>query len=124
MNGEIMHQYSKKHKVFTSGIVGGQIPIALGVALSLKLKKEKGHVWCFVGDMASFMGTFHVCYRYAWGHNLPITFIIEDNEIAVYTPTEEVWGNGPYLTNDKELTMYYKYKRRFPHHGIGRWVHF
>jgi len=128
MKGESMHQYSKKHKVFTSGIVGGQIPIALGVALSLKLKKEKVHVWCFVGDMAVRMGTFNVCMKYAIGHDLPITFIVEDNGIAVYTPTEEVWGKQEpyimYISDSNVEVLHFIYKRKYSHHGIGKWVHF
>lgn len=135
MRGESMHQYSKKYKVFTSGIVCGSVPIALGVALSLKLKKEKGHVWCFVGDMASQMGSFNVCSKYALGNGLPITFIIENNELSVYTPTKKSWGQnfGTKLTgyaskliNPKGIShiITYKYKRKYPHHGSGRYIHF
>ena len=127
MRNESMHQYSKKHKVFTSGIVCGSVPIALGVALSLKLKKSKDHVYCFVGDMASQMGSFHTCLKYATGHDLPITFIIEDNDIAVYTPTEEVWGYATgkqYDYEDFNNVIHYEYKRKYPHHGTGRFIHF
>jgi len=122
MNSESMHQYSYKHKVFTSGIVAGCVPIALGTALANKLKGNKSHVWCFVGDMGSQMGTFHVCAKYAGNHNLPITFVIENNNIAVYTPTGETW---PYRTLPafKNWIML-NYKRKYPHHGIGKFVHF
>lgn len=136
MEGNSMHQYSKKHKVFTSGIVCGSVPIALGVALSLKLKKEKGHVWCFIGDMASQMGSFMVCVKYAQGHQLPITFIIEDNGVAVYTPTRQSWGicGSSRIPHSKKIRIIcgtgksrvidYKYKRKYPHHGTGKFIHF
>lgn len=123
MKGNSMHQYSKEHKVFTSGIVCGSVPIALGVALAIKLRGEKNHVWCFVGDMGSDMGSFSVCSTYALGHDLPITFIIEDNGISVYTPTEKVWGNVMKRKYKCDLE-YYKYKRKYPHHGGGQFIHF
>ena len=104
---------SKKHKFFTSAIVGGCIPIALGVAF-----KSKDHVWCFVGDMSSETGIFHECTKYAGGHNLPITFIVEDNGLSVNTPTKEVWGE-----DDADIIRY-SYERTYPHQGSGQFVTF
>ena len=40
-----------KYKFYSSAIVGGILPIALGVAQSIKLKKQKFMVWVFIGDM-------------------------------------------------------------------------
>jgi len=113
-----LHINSKKYKIFTSAIVGGIIPIALGTALAIKRKNLDRHVWCFVGDMSSESGIFHECTKYAGGHNLPITFIIEDNGTSVYTPTKEVWKEG------KPNIIKYKYERVYPHYGIGKWVDF
>ena len=42
-----------EYKIFSSAIVTGSIPIALGVALDLKRSKKNGKVYCFVGDMSS-----------------------------------------------------------------------
>jgi len=47
-----------EYKIYSSAIVTGSIPISVGVALDIKRKNQKGHVWCFVGDMASETGTF------------------------------------------------------------------
>ncbi len=118
------HINSKKYKIFTSAIVGGNLPIALGVAKAIKMKKGKEKVWCFVGDMASQMGVFDECHKYAMGHKLPITFIIEDNTLGVYTLTEKVWKypTDAYSWNNK--IIYYKYKRTYPHYGTGAWVNF
>lgn len=119
--------HSKKHKIFTSAIVGGNLPIALGVALALKLKKSKSKVYCFIGDMANKMGIFTECQQYASNFNLPIKFIIEDNGFGVYTPTEKVWGEANIDTNEILKIgnwIYYKYKRTYPHYGIGTWVTF
>ena len=105
-----MHINSIRHKFFTSSIVGGCLPIAVGVAMALKRKKRTNNVWCFVGDMAAETGSFHECAKYATGHDLRIIFVVEDNGLSVNTPTDKVWG--------------YQYKREWPHHGVGQWVNF
>ena len=49
-----------KHKVYSSALVGGSIPIAVGTAMSLKIKKEKNTmVYCFMGEMTSETGIAH-----------------------------------------------------------------
>jgi pyruvate dehydrogenase E1 component alpha subunit len=94
----------QRYKFLTSAIVGGILPIAVGLAMA----GEK--VWVFVGDMASETGMFHECVKYATGHKLPITFVVEDNGFSVDTPTEKVWR--------------YSYQRTFPHQGSGVYVLF
>lgn len=108
------------HRFFSSAIMGGIIPIALGVALALKMKHSPQKVWAFIGDMAAEMGVYHEAVRYAEGHDLPIVFVIEDNGYSIETPTQEVWGKK----NVKNKVMSYKYPRKYPHHGIGKWVTF
>jgi radical SAM superfamily enzyme YgiQ (UPF0313 family) len=122
LNLRSIHINNKKHKVFTSSIVGGILPIAVGTALSIKLKKEKERVWAFVGDMCAEMGVFHECVKYAKRQNLPITFVIEDNGLGVNTPTQKVWGEEDNFGNTS--IMRYKYNRIYPHHGSGKWVSF
>ena len=108
------------HNFFSSAIMGGIIPIALGTAFALKRKGSDRKVWAFIGDMASYMGVFHEALRYAEGHDLPITFIVEDNGMSIETPTKKVWGEK----SVKNKVMKYVYTRKFPHHGIGKWVTF
>lgn len=136
LKGRSMHIMSKEHKFFTSSIVPGHLPIALGVALALKLQNAKNHVWAFCGDMGAETGTFHEVTKYAIRNELPITFVVEDNGLSVYTPTQEVWGKNKFslitVENDTEegkirtnshITRY-SYERAWPHHGIGLWVNF
>ncbi len=120
------HINSKKYKIFTSAIVGGCLPIALGTAMALKKKRRTGHVWCFVGDMASCMGIAHECVTYAHNFNLPITFIVEDNSMGCYTPTNKVWGHDGKIKRKgfSQRIISYKYKRKYPHYGTGKWVTF
>ena len=120
-SGKSMTLNSLENKFITSSIVGGVIPIALGVAISLKRKKLKNYVWVFLGDMTYETGIFHECYKYACNFKLPIKFIVEDNNISTNTPTKVAWGGKQ--KNLKNI-IYYKYKRKYPHHGIGKWILF
>lgn len=117
LKGHSMHIYGSK--LFTSSIVGGVAPIALGVAMALKMKNSTHWVWCFMGDMAAESGIVHECIKYAKGHDLPIRFIIEDNSYSVRAITKETWGKAKAKVNKR-----YKYKRRYPHAGIGKYVMF
>ena len=117
LDGHSMHIFGERF--FTSAIVGGIAPIAVGVALAKKMKGEGGHIWCFLGDMAYTSGIALESVRYASGFNLPITFIVEDNGLSVETSTKEVWGKK----REKNVIIY-TYKRKFPHAGIGKYVMF
>ena len=120
LDGNSMHVNSKKYKFFSSSIVGGGLPIALGVALANKLKGNDEHVWIFVGDMAAEMGVFNECTKYAARNDLPISFIIEDNGLSTETPTQESWG----LCKGDPHIIKFTYKRKWPHVGCGKWVTF
>ena len=115
-----------KYKIFSSAIVGGQIPIGVGVAKSLKRNKSKDRVYCFLGDMTSETGIFYECLKYSKNFKLPIHFIIEDNSLSVCTDTKKTWAlkklshaksNDPYIT-------YYKYALTYPHSGAGKRIEF
>jgi len=113
------------HKIYSSGIVTGNIPIAVGVALDEKLKKSANHVWCFVGDMTAETGTFHENYKYAISHDLPITFIIEDNGKSVCTNTKDVWNKPSHTYHGfNEKIIYYQYENKYPHAGSGVRIQF
>lgn len=115
-----------KHKVFSSAIVGGVLPIALGVAQSIKIKKEKEKVFCFLGDMTSETGIASECIRYSINKNLPIIFIIEDNQLSVCSDTKKTWGqkNITFSKIKSKHIIYYKYKSKYPHAGSGQRIQF
>ncbi len=119
--GRSMGINSIERKFYSSSIVGGSIPIALGVAQSIKLNKQTNKVWCFIGDMTFETGVFHECYKYSRNFQLPLEFVVEDNNMSTNTPTDETWGKKSNIPND---VHYYKYERSFPHHGTGNWVLF
>lgn len=115
-----MHIFSKEHRFFSSSIIGGCLPIAVGVAMSVKWKEEPRHVWVFVGDMAAESGAFHECTKYSVRNNLPITFVVENNGLSTNTPTQLVWGE---YQGDPNIIRY-DYERQFPHVGCEEWVTF
>ena len=114
------------YKIFSSGIVGGSTSIAVGAAMSIKLNRAKNRVHCFMGDMTSETGIAHECIKYSKNHNLPIRFIIEDNEVSVCTDTRKTWGTDllTYENVDDPMIVYYKYKNTYPHAGAGTRVQF
>jgi pyruvate dehydrogenase E1 component alpha subunit len=112
---------NKEEKFYSSAIVGGTIPIAVGVAMSNKKLGNDEHVWCFVGDMAFETGGFMENYKYAKNFNLPITFVVEDNGVSTNTPTVETWKIKSEVPND---VIWYEYEKQWPHYGTGKWVIF
>ena len=127
LDNKSIHFMDKKHKIFSSAIVGGTLPIALGVAKAIKMKGGKERVFVFFGDMTATTGVFKDCWAYALFNNLPITFVIEDNGMSTDTKTLDAWGTfhdivGVY--NGLANVIYYKYKRTYPHYGVGEFVNF
>ncbi len=116
-----------KYKIFSSALVGGALPIAVGTAMSIKYKKEKDcKVYCFMGEMTAETGIAHECIKYSRNFKLPIHFIVEDNEKSVCTETRKAWHQKK-LTyegySDKYVT-YYHYKLKYPHAGAGKRIQF
>lgn len=70
----------------SNGITGGQIPIATGAALAMKMQGKRQVVACFFGDGAANEGVFHESLNMAaiWG--LPIVYVCENNLYAMSTP--------------------------------------
>ena len=113
-------------KIFSTAIVGGQLPIAVGVAVGIKKKGGGEQVWCFLGDMTSETGIAQTSIRYATLNELPITFIIEDNGLSTYTDTRKAWGAKTlrFEETTNPNVRSYKYKSQYPHSGAGIRVQF
>ena len=127
MAGRSMIMNFPEYRFFSSAIVAGQLPIAVGVAAGIKRNGGKERVWCFCGDMAATTGAFHEASCYGKGHNLPIEFIIEDNGLSCETPTKEVWWHGAVcgaVRSENKRYLYYLYDRHWPHYGVKRNVSF
>jgi len=67
-------------------IVGGNIPIVAGMALSFKMQGKKNVAVSFFGDGASNEGAFHEGINFAAMYNVPALFVCENNLYAASTP--------------------------------------
>jgi pyruvate dehydrogenase E1 component alpha subunit len=134
MEGKSMVVTLPEYKFICSSIVGGIPSIAAGIALAIKLQGKSNKVWCWVGDMSAETGAFHEAYKYSLNHDLPITFVVEDNRKSVCTPTPDIWKRDrPYYLNSdyqggllfQKNLVYYQYENtKYPHAGAGMRVQF
>ena len=94
--GGSMHIADVMHgNLGATGIVGGNIPVAVGAALALKLQGNDRVVLCFFGDGASNTGNFHESLNMASLWNLPVVFVVENNMYAMSVP----WAKASKLPN-------------------------
>lgn len=114
-----------EHKILSSAIVAGHLPIAVGLAMQNKRQGNDDHVFAFLGDMAATTGMFAECATYAEAHKLPITFVVEDNGLSVCTPTQAVFANEHDEVFDQRWRVVrYRYTLPWPHAGAGVRVQF
>ena len=75
-------------------IVGGQLPIAVGLALAIKYREESRAVLCFLGDGAVNQGEFHESLNLASLWDLPVVFFLENNLYGMGTHIERTHAGG------------------------------
>jgi pyruvate dehydrogenase E1 component alpha subunit len=69
-----------------NGVVGGGIPLAVGVGLSLKMKNRDELVMGFFGDGAANQGSFHESLNMAAIWDLPVVYVCENNQYGMSMP--------------------------------------
>jgi pyruvate dehydrogenase E1 component alpha subunit len=69
-----------------NAIVGAQLPIACGAALTAKIKKTGAISVTFFGDAATNIGAFHEALNLASVWKLPVVFVCENNRYGEYSP--------------------------------------
>ena len=126
INGRSISLCFPEYRVYSSAIVGGVLPIAVGTAMGIKLQGTEEKVFCFMGDMTSETGIAHECIKYSENHDLPIKYIVEDNNKSVVTDTRETWNTQrlSYEDRDDKFVKHYHYKNKYPHAGAGKRVQF
>ncbi len=67
-------------------MLGESLPVACGVALTMKMRKHSTIVMATCGDGATNTGPFHEALNFASVQRLPVVFIIENNGYAYSTP--------------------------------------
>jgi len=87
--GGSMHYFDPSKNFWGGhGIVGGQIPLGIGLAYGVKYKGLKGSAMAFMGDGAVNQGAVHESYNLAALWNLPGVFVIENNRYSMGTSQE------------------------------------
>jgi len=80
----------EKGNLGATGIVGGNIPVATGAALSMKMQGTDRAVVCFFGDGASNTGNFHEALNLASAWKLPVVYVVENNLYGMSVPFNNV----------------------------------
>jgi pyruvate dehydrogenase E1 component alpha subunit len=89
-------------------IVGGGLPLAVGLGLSVAYKEEQEIVACFFGDGALPQGAFHESLNLAALWNLPVIFICENN----------FYGMGTLVANAVSQEHLYKFAEPYKIPGV------
>ncbi len=89
--GGSMHFFDAERRLLGGdGIVGGQMPVAAGVAYAIEYRGGGEVVMCFFGDGALNEGAFHETMNLASVWKLPIVFVLENNTFGMGTPVSRV----------------------------------
>lgn len=78
-----------KNIVYTSSILGNNLPVATGLALGQKVSGEGGIVIVETGDGAIEEGSFYESLLFMKSHALPVLMIVENNEWSLATQIHE-----------------------------------
>jgi len=70
------------------GIVGGQLPLAVGMGFTQSYTKTGGVTFVFMGDGAVNQGTHNESLNLASLYKLPVIFVVENNGVAMGTQVE------------------------------------
>ncbi|MHB0895986.1 MAG: pyruvate dehydrogenase (acetyl-transferring) E1 component subunit alpha [Spirochaetales bacterium] len=104
--GGSMHLFDpERHMLGGNGIVGAQIPIATGVALSQAYQKSGGVTLCFFGDGAFHQGALHESFNLARIWNLPIVYIVENNQWGMGTSWKKVSAQSDFSATAAAYSM-------------------
>ncbi|MGW0163038.1 pyruvate dehydrogenase (acetyl-transferring) E1 component subunit alpha [Mycobacterium sp. NPDC003323] len=88
--GGSMHMYDTETRLLGGyGIVGGQLPLAVGAALAVDYRGGDDVVMCQMGDGTTNIGAFHESLNLAALWNLPVVFVVTNNKLGMGTTVEK-----------------------------------
>lgn len=87
------------------GIVGGNVPIALGLGWSIKYRGGDQVAVCFFGDGSINQGAFHETLNMAQLYRVPVLFVLENNGYAMGTSIERSHANTDLYTRVDSYAM-------------------
>ncbi len=104
--GGSMHLFdASRHFMGGHAIVGGQLPIGVGIGLGIKMQGKNAAVMIFFGDGAVNEGEFHESMNLASLWKLPVVFFLENNLYGMGTHVDKTHAAGRDIYNSAE---YYK----------------
>lgn len=107
--GGSMHIFDAQHGMMGGyAIVGAQLPLACGYALSAKLLKQDHVTLCFFGDGAVDEGAFHEALNLASLWDLPAVFICENNLYSMGMSVQKAWSVQSLEPRAAAYTMAYE----------------
>lgn len=83
------------------GIVGGPVPVSLGVGFALKYRNTKNVCVCYFGDGAMNQGGVHESFNMVGLYKLPVLYILENNRYAMGTSVERSTGQLDFVLKAK-----------------------
>lgn len=83
------------------GIVGGPVPISLGVGWALKYKNTRNVCVCYFGDGAMNQGGVHEAFNMVGLYKLPVLYILENNQYAMGTAISRSTGQPDFVLKAK-----------------------
>ena len=81
-----------------NGVVGGGIPMAVGVGIGLKMQKQGKILVSFFGDGAASSGAFHESMELSVIYQVPVVYVCENNQYAMSFPASR-WTNSQRLAS-------------------------
>lgn len=95
--GGSMHMFSVEHAFYGGhGIVGAQVSLGAGLAFANKYRGNDNVSIAYFGDGAANQGQVYESFNMAKLWNLPILFIIENNQYAMGTSVNRATGAGDF----------------------------
>jgi acetoin:2,6-dichlorophenolindophenol oxidoreductase subunit alpha len=85
-----------------NGVVGGGIPMAVGVGIGLKMQNEGKVIMVFFGDGAASTGAYHESMELAAVFQVPLVLVCENNQYAMSFPARK-WTTSERLAKGAEL---------------------
>lgn len=84
--GGHMHLFDPENHFSCSGIIAQGYPVACGQAMAMKRRGTDNVAVAVAGEGAANQGAFHESLNLAALWNLPVVFVIEDNDWAISVP--------------------------------------
>jgi len=88
--GGHMHPFDQERNFSTSGIVGANLPVALGYAYAFAIEGDDRLAIAVTGDGGANQGTFHECMNIAAAWELPFMVVVENNRYAISVESDDV----------------------------------